>query len=665
MNRPPGSVRRRVTLLVSAAIVISLYVMTREPVLSKTESEEVVNNFRFSRTPLPEVANHPPYKYVRKVNPSVRHIRAYVSTLGASVSMGDLDGDGLQNDVVWVDPRTDYVNCGPVPGTEARYETFALDPGSSFPNWTPATMCPQTSLIADLNEDGLLDVLVVHWGRSPIIYLRRTPTDSKTPLSAAEFEAQELIKGGDRWYSSTAVAADLDGNGHLDLIVGNYLPDGSRMIDEHAEELETLHDSLARSGNGGGLRFFRFVSATKGQHPTVQFDQQKDVIAEELTHSWSYAIGPADFDGDLLPEIYVANDFGPDRLLHNRSTPGHFQFAALHGERTMGTPASCVINQDSFKGMGVDFGDINGDGLLDIYVSNLTSQWALTESHFLWLNTGQTERMKDGIAPFRQASEELGLSRSGWSWDCRLADLNNDGILEALQANGFIKGKINKWPELQSLGTSNNQLLHNPKFWPNLQPGDDVSGHDTFAFFVRARDGRYYDVAPKLILQDGQSMSEAMVTRGISLADVDGDGRLDFALANQWQPSYFYHNECPKPGNFMGLHLLLPLEKGTATLAKPGIGHSTEEIPGRPAIGAAVAIRLPDGRKRVAQIDGGTGYAGKRAPDVHLGLDTIAEAPVEIRWRDPDGNPHQETFQLKAGWHTIRLGWPADGKREL
>jgi hypothetical protein len=110
----------------------------------------------------------------------------------------------------------------------------------------------------------------------------------------------------------------------------------------------------------------------------------------------------------------------------------------------------------------------------------------------------------------------------------------------------------------------------------------------------------------------------------------------------------------------MGLHLLLPLEKGKATLVEPGIGHPFQELPGRPAIGATVAIQLPDGRKRVAQVDGGSGYAGKRAPDVHLGLDKIAEAPVEIRWRDPDGNPHTEAFALKAGWHTIRLGWPAD-----
>ena len=159
-------------------------------------------------------------------------------------------------------------------------------------------------------------------------------------------------------------------------------------------------------------------------------------------------------------------------------------------------------------------------------------------------------------------------------------------------------------------------------------------------------------------------MSEAMVTRGISLADVDGDGRLDFALANQWQPSYFYHNECPRPGNFMGLHLLLPLERGTGTLVEAGIGHPVDKIPGRPAVGATVAIQLPDGSRRVALVDSGTGFAGKRAPDVHLGLGDVGEAPVEIRWRDPDGNPREETFQLKAGWHTIRLAWPADSNRE-
>ena len=110
-------------------------------------------------------------------------------------------------------------------------------------------------------------------------------------------------------------------------------------------------------------------------------------------------MGAADLDGDLLPEIYIANDFGPDRLLHNRSTPGNLKFALLEGGRDFTTPKSCVLGHDSFKGMGVDFGDVNGDGILDIYVSNIATKFGLTESHFLWLSTGELGKMKEGIAP--------------------------------------------------------------------------------------------------------------------------------------------------------------------------------------------------------------------------------------------------------------------------
>jgi hypothetical protein len=130
--------------------------MTRERALSKSESEEVVNNFRFSRTPLPEVANHPPYKYVRKVHPSVRHIRAYVSTLGA-VSMGDLDGDGLR-DVVWVDPRTDQVIAVPCPALDAL-RNIRTHPDHHSPTGTPR-QCALRAPLVDLNGDGLMDVLV-------------------------------------------------------------------------------------------------------------------------------------------------------------------------------------------------------------------------------------------------------------------------------------------------------------------------------------------------------------------------------------------------------------------------------------------------------------------------------------------------------------------------
>ena len=106
----------------------------------------------------------------------------------------------------------------------------------------------------------------------------------------------------------------------------------------------------------------------------------------------------------------------------------------LEGSKTLTTPNSKVVGRDSFKGMGVDFGDLNGDGLLDIFVSNIAAEYALEESHFVFVSTGETDLMRRGVAPYFDQSERLGLSRSGWGWDTKLADFDNDGVLEAFQA---------------------------------------------------------------------------------------------------------------------------------------------------------------------------------------------------------------------------------------
>jgi hypothetical protein len=357
-------------------------------------------------------------------------------------------------------------------------------------------------------------------------------------------------------------------------------------------------------------------------------------LNDEVNHGWTLAIGAADLDGDLLPEIYFANDFGPDRLLHNLSTPGHLKFELLHGVKTAGVPSSRVLGSDSFKGMGVDFGDVNGDGWPDLFVSNIAASYALEESHFLWVSTGRVEQMKQGIAPYVDRGEALGVSRSGWGWDARLADFNNDGVPEAVQAIGFMKGTVNRWPELHEVAMGNDELLANPGSWHRFEPGDDLCGHSHNPFYVRASDGRYYDVAKEM------GMDDAHVSRGIAIADVDGDGRLDFALANQWETSLFFHNTSPQPGAF----LVLRLRHGNV-----------------PAIGATATVRLPDGHALTAQVDGGSGHSGKRSTEIHFGLGTARAdqaLPVDVRWRGRNGIKTSH-YMLKPGWHTLTVGGPS------
>jgi hypothetical protein len=641
--------RRHAARLTALAIVAALYGLARGPELSGVERARMSGRFHFAHHRLPELEGDAS-RIVRPVHPSLKRIESWISAVGAAVALNDLDGDGLPNDVVYVDPRNDQVVVAAVPGSARRYEPFALDPAPL--RFDPATMAPMGCLPGDLNEDGLMDVLVIYWGRPPIAFLRRREVGAGG-LARAGFEAREAAAEGGRWYSNAVTQADVDGDGHLDLIVGNYFPDGAQVLDARAGGVESMQHSMSRADNGGRNRLLRWAAATDGPEPTVQFDDVPGAFDDLGGFGWTLAVGAVDLDGDLLPEIYFANDFGPDRLLHNRSRPGAPAFVLLEGSRTLTTPSSKVLGRDSFKGMGVDFGDLNGDGILDLFVSNIAAEFALEESHFAFLGTGETDRMRQGLAPFHDESERLGLSRGSWGWDVKLADFDNDGAVEVVQANGFMRGAVARWAELQELAMGNDVFLEDPRQWPRFQPGDDLCGSRPNLFATRDADGRYWDLA------DGLGLAEPGVSRGIAVADVDGDGRLDFAVANQWAPSSFHHNQGDAPGAFLGLHLLLPVGPAVMQPTRTRPGRPGADLSGRPAVGASAVVALPDGRRLSGQVDGGNGHSGKRSFDLHFGLGRDAlppTLPVELSWRGPEGRIHHTTLDLTTGWHTVLLG---------
>jgi hypothetical protein len=466
------------------------------------------------------------------------------------------------------------------------------------------------------------------------------------PLSATAFRAVE-IAGRERWYSNAATLADLDGDGHDDLIVGNYFPDGAAVLDARGTGTVPMQHSMSNASNGGTKHFLLWAGAAGGAQPGVTF-KPADPAGVAWATSWTLALAASDLDGDLLPELYFANDFGPDQLLANRSTPGTLRFEPLRGTRQFTTPKSKVLGYDSFKGMSVEAADLDRDGVTDILVSNIAESYALEESHFAFIGTGETALMRAGRAPFVDRSEALGLSRSGWGWDMKVADFDNDAVPEVLQATGFLRGSVDRWPELHELAMANDTLLSHPSLWPRFEPGAELSPGRLF-LFVRDGRGRYED------LSRDTGLGRAQVSRGIAIADVDNDGRLDFAVANQWESSFFYSNVSPRAGAFLQLR---PLRDAAATSVTvvPGM------LPGPaiPAIGAEVEVRLPDGHRAVARVDGGNGHSGRRSPEVHFGLgatDRHRGLPVVVRWRARDGSPRTAGVTVEPGTYTLRLPW--------
>ena len=642
-------ITHRARTLVALLLVVGLFFVLRYSLsVAQNEVREAASRFGFSRSSLPELPG-PPIRHQRLVHPSLKRVSAFVSTVGAAVALNDLDGDGVSNDACYIDTRTDQVIITAVPETGNRYPPFAL---VQEPYFDRERMAPLGVLLSDVTEDGHVDVIVYYAGRTPLVFLWQPSTHPDgPPIGPSNYLVRDIFPQ-EIWMTGSATTADFDGDGHLDLIFANYFKDGSDLYNPAGDGSISMPQSFSHAANGGGERIYRWTSSTSGNTPNVTYEEVPEAFPDGVGGGWGLAVGACDLDSDLLPELYVAHDFGPDRLFWNRSTPGQIRFALLEGRRQFTAPKSYVLGRDSFKSMGVDFADLNDDGIPDIYVSNITEPQGLQESQMLFMSYGDMRQMREGIAPYVNRSEELGLSDSGWAWDAKLDDFDNDGIPEALQATGFIKGSSNHWPEIQELGTANDVLISNVSTsWPKIEQGADLAGDNRNPFFVRVGD-HYVDIAKEI------GFGEDYVSRGIAIGDVDLDGSLDLIVSNMWGPASYYHNNHPVAGSSLSLNLLLPVFRQNSGETIVSANKQQAKIPGRAAVGASVTVTLPNGKVLTRQVDGGNGHSGKRSPDLHFGVGESQEMlNVKIRWRDPEGQVRQELLSLKPGRYTVVLAW--------
>lgn len=414
--------RRFIPGLTALALILALYFVARLPTASADTRAELASRYRFTEMPIAMPPGYKPTQTERTVNPAFRHLRSWISAVGAAVAINDLQGNGRPDDMCLVDTRTDkvVVTYAPTAPAADRFTPFALDPA---PLPVHPAMAPMGCAPGDFNGDGRMDLMVYYWGRTPILFLAKTGTRALAPDT---YERVELVPQGSadgayhgpRWNTNAVNVADFDGDGHADILVSNYFPD-SDVLDPHGLNNVQMNASMSNAKNGGGSHVLRWQNATAGPRPTATFAEARGALPFKASSGWTLAASSADLTGDGVPELYLANDFGKDHLLHNRSTPGTIRFGEVIGKRSPTTPKSFVIGKSSFKGMGVDFGDLNNSGRFDMSVSNITTAWGLEESNFTWINQAGSEadmqryRRRGGAVHAEGPRDGAGVHRLG------------------------------------------------------------------------------------------------------------------------------------------------------------------------------------------------------------------------------------------------------------
>ena len=453
--------------------------------------------------------------------------KSIVEEMGSGGALFDVDGDGdldlylVQGGELDGSPdgaKPIFEAPGALPLSDRLYRNLLVEEGAlRFVDATEAAGLRVGGYgmgvaVGDVDDDGDPDLYITQRGPNEL-WINQSTADRIRFV-----DATEAAGVGDPRWSIPATFVDLDGDGRLDLYVGNYVavPDpepvcydttGARDYcgpDAYTPEFDRVYRNLGPDANG----MPRFVDAT------LEFGFGE-------ARGRALAVVAADFDGDHAPELYVANDGNPNHLWRRAAAGGG---AAVYVDVALLAGAAVNADGAAEASMGVAAADFDGNGALDLFLTHF-----VTETNTLYLGDGK------GFFEDRTLASGLGPpSRLDTSFGTVALDADRDGRLDLL----VVSGAVNTLEAQARAGDP----------FPLRQPN---------RLFLQGSEGLPFAEV------DEPSLGPPDVSRGALLGDVDNDGDLDVVVTNNSGPARLLLGARSPRGAWLGLRLVERTVSGT------------------------------------------------------------------------------------------------------